>query len=70
MFAATTRSRAVYPRGTIGCHKCGHAIHVYKVAGLADEFSLRCANCGTRHFYDKRVLTIEEMPERRRRPRR
>jgi len=72
MYAASAErnKRAVYPRGTVGCIKCGHAIHIYKIAGLADEMSLRCAHCGTRAFYDKRVMTIEEMPERRRKPRR
>ena len=47
MFATSIKARAVYARGTIGCGKCGHAIHVYKVAGLADEFSLRA---GPRRF--------------------
>ena len=69
MYAASTRKRAVYLRGTIGCTKCGHAIHVYKVAGLADEFSLRCTPCGARSFYTKRTLMVEQLPERRRRPR-
>jgi len=32
MYAASTKKRSVYLRGTIGCTKCGHAIHVYKVA--------------------------------------
>ncbi|MGN6572907.1 MAG: hypothetical protein ACTHLO_15975 [Pseudolabrys sp.] len=69
MYAASAKRRVVYLRGTVRCGKCADAIHVYKVAGLADEFSLRCSNCGTRHFYEKRGLAIEEMPERRRRPR-
>jgi len=50
MYAASTKKRSVYLRGTIGCTKCGHAIHVYKVAGLTDEFSLRCSPCGARSF--------------------
>ena len=72
MYAASTERyrRAVYFRGTIGCTNCGRAIHVHKVAGLADEFSLRCSSCGTRRFYAKRLMAIEEMPERRRKPRR
>ena len=70
MYAASSRKRPVYLRGTIGCHKCGQAIHVYKVEGLPDEFSLRCSSCGARGFYNKRTLTIQALPERRRRPRR
>lgn len=72
MFAASTErfKRAIYPRGALGCIKCGHTIHVYKVSGLAAELSLRCPHCGTRGFYDVRMMAIEEMPERRQKPRR
>jgi len=72
MFAASTArfQRAIYPRGAVGCIKCGHAIHVYKVAGLAEEVSLCCTHCGTRSFYDSRMMAIEEMPERRQKTRR
>ena len=69
MYAASIKRSAVYLRGTIGCTRCGNAIHVYKVARLASEFTLRCAHCGTRSFYDKRALMIEQLPDRRRRPR-
>ena len=69
MYAASMKRRAVYLRGTIGCTRCGNAIHVYKVARLASEFSLRCPHCATRGFYDKRALMVEQLPERRRRPR-
>jgi hypothetical protein len=72
MFTASTEhhKRAVYFRGTVACITCGQPIHVYKVAGLADEISLSCAKCGTRRFYDRRAVMVEELPERRRRPRR
>jgi DNA-directed RNA polymerase subunit RPC12/RpoP len=69
MYAASTKKLTVYLRGTIGCARCANAIHVYKVARLASEFTLRCPHCGTRSFYDKRTLMIEQLPERRRRPR-
>jgi hypothetical protein len=63
------RRRAVYPRGSVACHACGTAIHVYRLATLPNEFSLRCPACGARDFYSSRVMTIEQMPERRRKPR-
>ena len=63
------RRRAVYPRGAVACHACGKAIHVYRLATLPDEFSLRCPACGARDFYSSRVMMIEQMPERRRKPR-
>jgi ribosomal protein S14 len=69
MYAQSTRKRGFYVRGTIGCARCGHPIHIYKVAGLSDEFSLRCSHCGARGFYARHTLLIEQMPERRRRPR-
>lgn len=72
MFPARTtefRRRAVYPRGSIACHACGKAIHVYRLAALPDEFSLRCTACGARDFYSARVMTIEQLPERRRKAR-
>ena len=63
------RRRAVYPRGSIACHACGAAIHVYQLTALPDEFSLPCPACGARDLYSARVMTIEQMPERRRKPR-
>lgn len=72
MFTASTgrAKRATYVRATVSCGGCTNPIHVQKIAGLADEFSLRCPKCGARRFYDKRAMTVEEMSERRRRPRR
>jgi len=63
------RRRAVYPRGTVACQACGTAIRVYRLTTLPEEFSLRCTDCGARHFYSPRTMQIEEMPERRRKPR-
>jgi predicted Zn finger-like uncharacterized protein len=60
---------ATYPRGTITCRKCKTPIFVYRLAALADEFSVRCSKCGARSMYSKRDVVFEELPERRRKPR-
>lgn len=62
--------KPVYHRGTVACRKCATPIYVYRIAALGDEFSVRCAHCGERGFYMKREVAIEELPERRRKPRR
>lgn len=62
--------KPVYHRGMVACHKCAAPIHVYKIAALGDEFSVRCPRCGDRGFYLKREMAIEELPERRKKPRR
>jgi len=62
--------KPVYHRGTVTCRKCGTAIFVYRVTAVRDEFSVRCLRCGDRGVYLKREMTIQELPERRRKPRR
>jgi len=62
--------KPVYHRGAVACQKCAAPIHVYKIATLGDEFSVRCARCGARGLYLKREMAIEELPERRKKPRR
>jgi hypothetical protein len=64
------RKKAVYYRGMVACVKCAAPIYLSKLNALPDEFSLRCARCGNRGFYFKRDVVIEELPERRRKPRR
>jgi predicted Zn finger-like uncharacterized protein len=59
----------VYQRGVIACSKCGTMIPVTKQSTVADEFSVRCPSCGHRDFYLKRAIVIEEVPERRKKPR-
>ena len=61
--------RSVYHRGVVICPKCNAPIHVYRPAAVADEFSVSCTKCGTRAFHGKRALKVEELPERRRKPR-
>jgi hypothetical protein len=61
--------KAVYERGVLVCRKCAAPIYVYKVKGLAEEFSLHCAKCGDRGLYSNRAVTVETLPERRKKPR-
>jgi DNA-directed RNA polymerase subunit RPC12/RpoP len=61
--------KAVYQRGKIACRKCAAPIPVHKLNALAEEFSVRCPRCGDRGFYAKRAVVIEELPERRKKPR-
>jgi hypothetical protein len=65
----TTRQKRFYQRGVVACQKCAAPIYVYKLNALPDEFSLRCNKCGARGFYLKRAIAIEELPERRKKPR-
>jgi len=61
--------RSVYHRGVVNCPRCATPIHVYKLGGVAEEFSVHCKKCGTRAMHSKRSLNVEELPERRRKPR-
>lgn len=62
--------RAVYQRGVVACRKCRTLIPIQKLNTLPDEFSVRCPHCGDRSLYSKRAVAIQDMPERRRKPRR
>lgn len=61
--------KAVYLRGMVTCRKCAAPLYVHKLNVLAEEFSVRCAKCGDRGIYAKREIAVEELPERRRKPR-
>jgi len=63
------RKKAAYQRGMVACRKCAAPIPVYKLNALADEFSVRCPRCGDRGIYAKRAIKIEELTERRKKPR-
>jgi hypothetical protein len=69
-FRLLSGKKSVYQRGIVACRKCGAPIHFCRLAILAEEFSGRCARCGERGLYAKREIGIEELPERRRKPRR
>ena len=58
-----------YLRGSVACKKCGAPHNIHKVDAVATDFSTRCPACSQRNFYSKAELTIEQMPERRRAPR-
>lgn len=63
------QKKAVYQRGAIACVKCATPIHVHKLNTLAEEFSVTCRRCGSRGIYSKYVMKIEQLPERRKKPR-
>jgi predicted Zn finger-like uncharacterized protein len=65
----TTRSKKFYQRGAVTCQKCAAPIYVYKVKALPDEFSVRCSKCGARGFYSGRAVVVEDVPDRRKKPR-
>jgi uncharacterized paraquat-inducible protein A len=62
--------KPVYQRGVVACRKCAALISVQKLNALADEFSVQCPRCGDRGHYAKRAIKVEELPERRNKPRR
>jgi DNA-directed RNA polymerase subunit RPC12/RpoP len=70
MALLTSGKKSVYQRGVVTCRKCATPIHFYRLQMLAEEFSLRCPRCSERGLYAKREIGIEELPERRRKPRR
>ncbi len=61
--------KALFLRGVVTCRKCASPVYVYKVNTLPDEFSVRCAKCGDRGMHNKREVAVQELPERRRKPR-
>jgi hypothetical protein len=64
------KTRAVYHRGVIACGKCAAPIYILRLNALAEEFSVQCRKCGYRGVYFKRLLSIVDLPERRKKPRR
>ena len=61
--------KTTYERGVVVCRKCAAPIHVHKLKALPDEFSVICPKCRDRGFYLKRAMSIEVLPERRKKPR-
>ena len=64
-----TYQRSVYLRGTVACQKCNSPIYVYKPNTIPDEYSVQCGKCKHRGVYLKRTLHVENLPERRKKPR-
>lgn len=69
-FGFQSQEKSVYQRGLVACAKCAASIVIFKLNALAEEFSVRCRGCGHRAIYSKRLLCVEEAPERRRKSRR
>jgi RNase P subunit RPR2 len=42
------------------CHKCRYRVTLSTTNRLPDEFTLRCPNCGRRHFYQAKEVFLEE----------
>jgi Zn finger protein HypA/HybF involved in hydrogenase expression len=69
LFQTKRQKRAVYHRGVVACRKCAAPIPIYKLKTLPDEFSVHCPKCGNRGLYMKGTIAVQELPERRRKPR-
>jgi len=61
--------KTVYERGAVTCRKCAAPIYVFKLKPLSDEFSVQCSKCGDRGIYFKRDVSVDILPERRKKPR-
>ena len=61
--------KSFYTRGVVTCRKCAAPIYVYRLSAMPDEFSVQCSKCRDRGIYLKRAVVLEELPERRRKPR-
>jgi len=69
-FGFQSQEKSVYRRGAVACAKCTAPIRIFRLNALAEKFSVHCRGCGHRAIYSKRLLCVEEAPERRRKPRR
>lgn len=71
-FSAQTRNattRGTFTRGAVSCPKCRAEIPFFRVEAVADDFSLRCSKCGHRGHFRKAEITVQQFPDRRRKPR-
>ncbi len=66
---AQRSKKATFQRGMIACRKCAAPIYVFKLKALPEEFSVQCSKCGDRGFYSKGAIAFQELPERRKKPR-
>jgi hypothetical protein len=69
LLASHRTKKSMYLRGMVTCRKCASPIYVYRLNALPEEISVRCAKCGTRGIHNKREISMQEMPERRSKPR-
>ncbi|MDC7787917.1 hypothetical protein PQJ75_29085 [Rhodoplanes sp. TEM] len=61
--------KSTWARGVVACGKCGTANTVQRFEAIVDEFSVRCSRCGHRGFYRKNEIGVQQMAERRQKPR-
>jgi DNA-directed RNA polymerase subunit RPC12/RpoP len=61
--------RGTFTRGTVLCPTCKAAIHLRHPERVDEEFSARCPGCGRRSFHHRRDMTIEQLVDRRKKPR-
>jgi hypothetical protein len=65
----STFGGATLERGVVDCEKCRSPIYVNRPGSVSVEFCVPCTHCGHRGMYFKRMLTVEDTPERRLKPR-
>jgi len=70
LYQSARQTIGTYQRGAVTCATCQNPIYLRKVAAVAEEFSVNCPRCGHRKVYAARMINIETLPERRRKPRR
>lgn len=70
LYQSPRQTIGTYQRGAVTCGKCQSPILLRKFATLTEEFSVNCPRCGHRKVYAQRMVNIETLPERRRKPRR
>jgi uncharacterized paraquat-inducible protein A len=61
--------RGTFSRGTVQCPACRAAIHLRNPEQVDQEFSARCTRCGRRSFHNRSDMAIEQLVDRRKKPR-
>jgi endogenous inhibitor of DNA gyrase (YacG/DUF329 family) len=61
--------RGTFTRGTVQCPSCRAAIFLRNPERVDEEFSARCPHCGKRSFHNRRDIKIEQLVDRRKKPR-
>jgi hypothetical protein len=72
MFSALhidNESHGAHQRGVVECEKCRSPIQVRQPGMVSVEFCVPCPKCGHRGMYFKRMIYIEDGPDRRGKPR-
>jgi endogenous inhibitor of DNA gyrase (YacG/DUF329 family) len=61
--------RGTFSRGTVRCPTCAAVIPLRKADDVDEEFSARCPHCGRRSFHHRCDMAIEQLIDRRKKPR-